>query len=157
MLTWSKCCSCKKILVAICCCTLARWYVYQTLTQFWTSFFKPCHTNLEDTSFRKNMDLVKHCPLPLHRYHWMRVACGDTSGSDCWSDCWSAVKRTKSIPKCTACTVALERQSATTLLIPSMCWISIVNSDMKTRWHCCWDDQGSETLDMVQIYECINI
>lgn len=48
----------------------------------------------------------------------------------------------------TACTVGLERQSATTLLFPLMCLISIVNSDMKARWHCCRNDQGSETLDI---------
>ena len=45
----------------------------------------------------------------------------------------------------------LERASATTFSIPGTRTIELVNSAKKARWHCCWVDQGGETLNKARV------
>ena len=44
-----------------------------------------------------------------------------------------------------------ERASATTFSIPGTRTIELVNSAKKARWHCCWVDQGGETLNKARV------
>ena len=47
--------------------------------------------------------------------------------------------------------IARDSASATTLVFPEICLMSVVNSDMAARWRCCLAYHGSEALASAKV------